>query len=114
MSNVVKVRCFHFWSDWTELKEVEINLDEYVFFEVDYRGEDSWHIKGHKCISNYKWVVDELSEHGVVSVLDLVDFIKAANSYDEVQKCKVSRFNNLHYNDNFYDDLSGLLCLLNE
>ena len=49
MNNIAKLRCMHFWSDWTDIKEIEINLDEYVFFEIDYRGQDSWHIIGNKC-----------------------------------------------------------------
>ena len=63
MNNIVKVECMHFWSDWTDIKEIEINLDEYVFFEIDYRGKDSWHIKGHKCGSEHRWTEEELSDH---------------------------------------------------
>lgn len=104
----------HFWSDWTEIKEIEINLDEYVFFEVDYRGENSWHIIGHKCDKNYKWTTEELSDHEVASIYDLAKFIAQTNAYDngKFQPCKVSRFNNLHYYDGFYDELTRLFDLV--
>lgn len=109
--NIVKVKCMHFWSDWTDINDIEINLDEYVFFEIDYRGENSWHIKGHKCDKNYNWTIDELSDHCVCHVEDLAKFIVKANDYgkSQLQPCKVSRFNNLHYDGKFYEELSKLL-----
>lgn len=112
--NIVKVKCMYFWSDWTEIREVEINLDEYVFFEVDYRGDDSWHIKGHKCDSEYDWTVEELSEHQVLSLYDTAEFIAQANAYkgEKFQRCRVSRFNNLHYSGRFYENLQRLLELV--
>ncbi len=115
MDNIAIVKCMHFWSDWTEIKDVSINLDEYVFFEVDYRGKDSWHIKGHKCDENYEWKGDELSDHQVRSMYDVAKFIAQANTYEKeksCQSCKVSRFNNLHYNGGFYRDLQRLFELV--
>ena len=111
MENVITVRCMHFWSDWTDIRDIEINLDDWVFFEVDYRGENSWHIKGYKCDENYKWTALELSDHCVCSIDDVAEFIAKANAYKKAkyQPCKVSRFNNLHYNDSFYDALARLL-----
>ncbi len=113
LNNVAKVECMHFWSDWTDIKEIEINLDEYVFFEIDYRGKDSWHIKGHKCNDNYEWTEEELSEHQVSSIYDVAKFIAQANAYDsgKFQPCKVSRFNNLHYDSNFMRNCQGCLNL---
>ena len=109
MNNIVKVRCMHFWSDWTDINDIEINLDNYVFFEIDYRGDKSWHIKGHKCNDKYEWAVEELSDHCVCNIDDLAEFIAYANAYgDKYQRCKVSRFNNLHYYDGFYDKLTEL------
>lgn len=106
MNGIVKVSCFHFGNDWTDIEEISINLDEWVFFCIDYRGE-SWHIIGYKCDDNYKWTEEELSGHGVRSIHDLAEFIAKANIYkrDKIQPCKVSRFNNLHYSDSFYKDL---------
>lgn len=114
MNNSVKVKCMHFWSDWTDIKEIEINLDEYVFFEVVYRGKDSWHIIGHKVDKNLEWTEEELSDHQVSSIYDLAKFIAQANAYDNgyFQPCKVSRFNNTHYFDGFYDELSRLFELV--
>ena len=113
MNNIVKVNCMHFWSDWTDMNDVEINLDEYVFFSIEYRGEDSWHIVGHKCDKNHNWTTRELSDHQVSSISDLADFIVAANAYPKskgkMQDCKVSRFNNLHYSGSFYKELAKLL-----
>lgn len=114
LSNIVKVECMHFWSDWTDIKEIEINLDEYVFFEIDYRGKNSWHIKGHKCDGNYHWTEEELSYHQVSSIYDVAKFIAQANAYDngKFQPCKVSRFNNLHYDGGFYEDLQRIFELV--
>lgn len=115
MSNIVKVECMHFWSDWIDIREIEINLDEYVFFEIDYRGKDSWHIKGHKCDSEYNWTEEELSDHQVSHISDVAKFIAQANAYEKTksyQPCKVSRFNNLHYGGGFYRDLQRLFELV--
>lgn len=116
MKNIVKVQCMHFWSDWTELVDVEIDLDKYVFFSIEWRGNDSWHIVGYKCDKEYNWTTEELSEHQVTSVGDLADFIVYANAYPKskgkFQGCKVSRFNNLHYGGAFYRELSKLLKLV--
>lgn len=116
LSNIVKVRCMHFWSDWAEIKDIEINVDEFIFFEVDYRGEDSWHIIGHRCNENHEWKETELSDHQVASIYDLAEFISKVNFCDKgkYQPCKVSRFNNLHYSDSFYQELQRLLALVEE
>lgn len=115
-NNIVKVECMHFWSDWTEIKKIEINLDEYAFFEIDYRGRDSWHIKGHKCNSKHQWTKEELSDHQVSSIYDVAKFIVQANAYEgeKFQPCRVSSFNNLHYSDGFYEDLQRLFELVKE
>lgn len=34
LSNIVKVRCMHFWSDWTDIKDIEINVDEFIFLRL--------------------------------------------------------------------------------
>lgn len=116
MNNIVKVQCMHFYSDWTDLKDVEIDLDKYVFFGIEYRGKDSWHIVGYKCDDKYNWTTEELSEHQVTSIGHLADFIAYANAYPKskgrLQGCKVSRFNNLHYDNSFYSELSILLKLV--
>lgn len=115
LDSIVKVECMHFCSDWTEIEEIEINLDEWIFFSVEYRGKDSWHIVGYKCDSDYKWTQEELSDHQVSSIYNLAKFIAQANKYEKeksCQPCKVSRFNNLHYNSSFYEELQRLLELV--
>lgn len=118
MDNIVKVQCLHFWSDWTDIRDIEINLDEYQFFEIDYRGRDSWHIKGHKCDNEYNWTEEELSDHEVSNISHVAHFIAQVNSYARskypYQSCKVSRFNNLHYYNGFYEDLKKLFELVRE
>ena len=47
-SNIVELRTHEYSLDWVEDRKVKINLDEYVFFECDYRGQ-TWHLIGHKC-----------------------------------------------------------------
>lgn len=116
MNNIVKVNCMHFWSDWTELKDVEIDLDKYAFFSIEWRGTDSWHIVGYKVDAEHNWTTKELSEHQVSGIGDLADFIVYANAYPKskgkFQDCKVSRFNNLHYGGTFYSELSRLLKMV--
>lgn len=114
MNNIVKVECKNFSLDDVDFKDVSINIDEYVFFEVDYRGKDSWHIKGYKCDSDYHWTEEELSDHQVSSIYDVAKFIAEANAYEsgKFQPCKVSRFNNLHYSGGFYEDLQRLFELV--
>lgn len=115
MQNVIKVKCYHYSSDWTDIREVEINIDDYVFFSIEYRCS-SWHIVGYKCDEKYKWTTYELSDHGVVNSRELARFIAIANNQDssKYQPCKVSRFNNLHYAGSFYTALEKLLELVYE
>ena len=112
-SNIVKLITYEYSIDWSYRVEVEINLDEYAFFEVDYRGGNSWHLIGHKCDrETYKWTTKELSIHWCY-LMDIAEFIYKANKYmyektKGHQRCKVSRFNNLHYCEDFYKELQRL------
>ena len=36
--NIVKLKCADYTTDWVLDKEVEIDVDKYIFFEVEYRG----------------------------------------------------------------------------
>lgn len=114
----VFISCLRFSSDWTHDENVEIDLDKWVFFEVDYRGENSWHLIGHrvKDQKEYKWETEELSIHGVFGIVSMAKFITEANAYKsgKHQPCRVSRFNNLHYYDSFYGELSKLLEMVNK
>lgn len=71
--NVVKVKKITYKSDWFEIKEVEINLDDFYRFEIQYR-LGSWYLlhfvlKGSEVVSatehdfqlNKPWIaVDQL------------------------------------------------------
>ena len=106
-SSIVKIECHRYVSDWYKTETVEIDLNEWNYFTVDFRGESDWHLIGHKS-ENDKWVQKEFSVHGIYRN-SLIEFIRAANSHNPYQKCKVSRFNNLHYYGNFYAELAKLL-----
>ena len=115
MQNVIKVECFHYSSDWTDIRTIEININDYVFFSIEYRCS-SWHIVGYKFDEKNKWTTFELSDHGVASTRGLAQFIAKANNQNsnEYQPCKVSRFNNLHYAGSFYTALEQLLQMVYE
>jgi hypothetical protein len=116
MKSIVTVQCLKFWSDWTDEVKVEIDIKEYVFFGIEYRGENSWHIVGHKCDKDYNWTTEELSLHQVFGIVNLADFIVKVNSYvsKHSTRCRVSRFNNLHYYNGFYKELTKLFKLVEE
>lgn len=111
MANIVKLKTYRYEIDWSYDYEIEIDIDEWVYFTVDYRGENSWHLIGHKCDKDYNWSQKELSYHWVC-FWDMVDFIVKANAVkdkDGFTRCQVSEFNNLHYSKNFYSELARLL-----
>lgn len=76
--NKVKVTCYRFWSDWTDLVPVEIDIDEYNQFELQYR-QDRWFIIGLN-YENDKWHYTDLTIHGIVSKKDVANFINVANN----------------------------------
>lgn len=76
--NKVTITCYRFWSDWTDLVPVEIDIDEYNWFELQYR-QDRWFIIGSKYI-NDKWHYTDLTIHGIVSTRDVANFVKVANN----------------------------------
>ena len=115
-SNIVELRTHEYSIDWCEERKVEINLDEYVFFECDYRG-DTWHLIGHKCNKKtHAWSREELSIHFCFP-LEIAEFIYKANKYAREktkgwQGVKVSRFNALHYSKDFYGALRALFNIV--
>lgn len=104
--SITTVECIKYVSDWYQNVTIEIDLNEWTYFTVDFRGESDWYLIGHKC-ENDKWIQKEFGEHGIWRNR-LVDFIVEANSHSQYQKCKVSCFNNMHYYSNFYEELSKL------
>lgn len=115
MSNTIKLRTYYFTSDWTDFRTVDIDLDEWTYFTVNFRC-DSWHLIGHKYVKKTdsyeaEWEREELSNHGCY-LQDLAEFIAEANAYPEkngLPRNRVSNFNNLHYSKKFYGRLSQLL-----
>ena len=86
----VKITCFHFWSDWTDMTPREIDLDEWNWFELQYRC-DLWYIIGSKYNEKQdKWYKKELSDHGVVSKNELAKFVKAAGT--KINKISTNNF----------------------
>lgn len=110
MSNILKLKTWRYEIDWSYEYEVEIDIDEYVGFTVDFR-LGSWHLIGHKCSDNYKWTEHELSYHWV-AFADMVNFIVKANAVKDKNgftRCRIFKFKNLHYSNNFYKELARLL-----
>jgi hypothetical protein len=116
VSNIVKLTKHEYWLDWYHDEEIEINLDDYVFFECEYR-LDTWYLIGHKCNKEtYTWSEEELSGHWSYPN-EIAKFIYEANKYVRTnptkrQGCKVSRFNNLHYSGSFYKALQELFDMV--
>lgn len=62
--NIVKLKCADYSIDWVLDKEIEIDVDKYIFFEIEYRGESSWHLIGHKYNEKTnKWERTEFCYH---------------------------------------------------
>lgn len=114
--NIVKLKCSKFTLDWYIDKEIEIDVDKYVFFEVEYRGGDAaWYLQGHRYIEDTKkWVVDDFDYH-MCRTYEIAKFIAKVNKIkneDGFVRNRISRFNNLHYSTDFYEKLSNLLELV--
>ena len=112
--NIVKLKCADYTTDWVLDKEVEIDVDKYIFFEVEYRGENSWHLIGHQYNEETrKWQNVEFSYH-VCTIYAMAKFIAKANAIprNNLQVNRVSRFNNLHYYTGFYKELGRLFELV--
>lgn len=104
----VKITCFHFWSDWTDMTPREIDLDEWDWFELQYRC-DSWFIIGSKYNKKQdKWRKQELSDHGVVSKHELAKFVKAATT--KINKISTNNFNSdlIKQTTELYEALNSL------
>ncbi len=116
MSNIIKLECSEFTTDWYRDKKIEIDVDKYVFFEVEYRGGDSaWYLQGHRYIeSTKKWVVDDF-DYNMCRTYEMAKFIAKVNKIKDKNgfiRNRVSRFNNLHYSTDFYEKLSVLFELV--
>ena len=102
-----EITCYRFWSDWTDLPKVLIDLDAWDWFIVEFRGENSWHIIG---IKDDKEV--ELSLHGIL-YSSLVEFL-AVMSTTKIDKWrtyayKVYDFRKVHFGNCIIPDIARLL-----
>lgn len=102
--NKVTITCYRFWSDWTDLVPVEIDIDEYNWFELQYR-QDRWFIIGSK-YENDKWHYTDLTIHGIISTLDVAKFVKVANN-------KINKYSTLNCKPKLIDYINELHNYLN-
>lgn len=70
----VAIDTLYFGSDWTYTYSKEIETEEWTYFELQLRGERSWHLIGHSFRSgrwqSYEW------DHGIVNVYDTYNKLK--------------------------------------
>ena len=102
--NKITITCYRFWSDWTDLVPVEIDIDEYNWFELQYR-QDRWFIIGSK-FENNKWHYTDLTIHGIISIRDVANFVKVANK-------KINKFSTLNSMPNLIDYINKIHNCLN-
>lgn len=102
--NKVTITCYRFWSDWTDLVPVEIDIDEYNWFELQYR-QDRWFIIGSK-YENDKWHYTDLTIHGIISTSDVAKFIKVANN-------KINKYSTLNSHPDLIKYINELHNYLN-
>ena len=98
----IKISCCYNSFDIFEWQDVDINTDNYVGFQIDYRC-GSWHIIGLS-VENDEFYHTELSLCQV-SFNSLVNFIVQLNKI----KKPVVLFNNMHHSVDFIDKLYELL-----
>ena len=103
--NKITITCYRFWSDWTDLVPVEIDIDEYNWFELQYR-QDRWFIIGSK-FENNKWHYTDLTIHGIISIRDVANFVKVANK-------KINKFSTLNSMPNLIDYINKIHNCLNQ
>jgi hypothetical protein len=102
--NLIKLNCYHIYSDYTSFYDKEINLDKYDSFELDFR-DDAWHISGfYQC--NDRRISEEISDHGVLDIKSLSNFIKEAGS-------KIKTYSTNVYNDKNFNLIFEIDKLLN-
>lgn len=111
--NIVKLKTQRYEIDWTYEYEINIDVDKYAYFIVEYRLA-SWHLIGGICHKNekeYTFEEEELS-YDYVIFKDMVDFIVNANNIEDKyghKICKVADFKNLHQSPTFCKELTQLL-----
>lgn len=115
---IVKLNCSDYTTDWYRDKEIEIDVEKYIFFEVEYRGGTAaWYLRGHRYIEDKgKWLTDVFDYH-MCEIEEIAKFIAKVNKIKDKNgftRNRISRFNNLHYSNDFYEKLRELLELVNK
>ena len=113
--NIVKLKSTILTPEGLLEKEFQIKVDDYIFFSVEYAGENIWKLIGHKFI-------EEIGEWRTITfgydkcrIEDMAHFIAEANSIPdktEMIRNRVSEFKNVHYSENFYKELTKLFDLV--
>lgn len=110
-----KLKCADYTIEGVMDKEIEIDVDKYVFFEVEYREESSWHLFGYSFIQETgKWQKTEFC-YSICSIYNMAYFIAKVNNIPDengMLRNRVSKFNNAHYNIDFYQELKKLFELI--
>ena len=101
--NVAILTCGNVCFDWYEWKDKEIDLDKYLYFELDYRLQ-SWHVIGFYR-ENDEWKRKEISDCEA-SFLSLVDFII---QIDGGTFKKIHSISNCHNQSNFFEAVKKLV-----
>lgn len=101
--NVAVLTCGNVCFDWYEWKDKEIDLDKYLYFELDFRMQ-SWHVIGFYK-QNDEWKREEISDCEA-SFLSLVDFIVKV---DGGTFKKIHSISNCHNQDNFFEAVKKLV-----
>ena len=110
---IIELECTDFTTDWYRDKKIQIDIDKYVFFEVEYRGGDcaSWYLIGHRYDKDTdKWITEDFDYH-MCNTHKMAKFIAKVNNIKDKNgftRNRVSRFNNLHYAEDFYEKLNNL------
>lgn len=99
--NIIIVSSMYFYSDWTEEKKHEIDLDDIIGFRIYWRG-DGWHVAVVTKIKKdeYQFVSHELSHFVYPN-----EIIKILSD----KRCRVLAFINTHNSDNFIENVAKVL-----
>lgn len=101
MENKYMLTCMDWCIDWPVNKYVEINDDNFIGYEIQYRFGPSWWISGINPIEQQK-SKGRLTEFGQVNVQELLKFIFWA-------KNKIVSFDCITSKMNFVDVLKEIL-----
>ena len=113
--NIVKVACIP--DEQNDRIEVEINLDEYYLYVIEYAGCGNWHIEGWRCddkcgngcIELITFVNGKFSMDGMAKILAC---IRTRRGPEPFFKDRIKGFWNVFGIEGFYESLGELLALV--